>query len=279
MKKLLFLTFAVFVFSGIQAQKSDNKAMRKLIDENMDFAVEQYKFLSKNLPANRAPKSYDAKTNKVITSDMQWWCSGFYSGTLWYLYENTRNSWVKAEAEKRLADLEQEKFNTSDHDLGFKMFCSFGNAFRITHNALYKDVIFKSAASLATRYRPAIKSIQSWNSGEKLKCPVIIDNMMNLELLEWSTLMGSDKKFKEIAQNHANSTLSNHFRLNGSSFHVLDYDSSTGKIIKKVTWQGAADSSAWARGQAWGLYGFIMMYRLEKNEAYFDQAKKMRLSF
>jgi hypothetical protein len=274
MKNTLCLLLIALAMTA-QAQKSDKKRMRKLIKENISFAVSQYKLLPQNVPAGMVPRTYDAKTNKVVTTDMGAWTSGFYSSTLWYLYENTRDKQIRAEAEKRLGDLEKEKYSTYDHDLGFKMYCSFGNAFRLTNNPHYKDVIFESAKSLATRYRPIIQSLQSWNSSENLKCPVIIDNMMNLELLEWSTLMGSDSKFREIAINHANTTLSNHFRPDGSSYHALDYDLSTGNIIKKVTVQGAADSSAWARGQAWGLYGFVMMHRFEKNEAYLNQARKI----
>jgi hypothetical protein len=153
------------------------------------------------------------------------------------------------------------------------MYCSFGNAYRIFGDAAYKDVIFKAAASLATRYRPSIKAIQSWNSNERLKCPVIIDNMMNLELLHWVSDHGGESRFKEIAVTHANTTLQNHFRSDYSSYHVVDYDLNTGGVLKKITWQGAADSSAWARGQAWGLYGYTMMYRFTKNKTYLAQAQ------
>ncbi|HEU5168821.1 MAG TPA: glycoside hydrolase family 88 protein, partial [Chitinophagaceae bacterium] len=160
-----------------------------------------------------------------------------------------------------------------NHDLGFMMFCSFGNAYRITGNKTYKPTIDTSAGSLITRYRPAIQSIQSWESNDKLKCPVIIDNMMNLELLMWVAQHGGDQKLKDIAIAHANSTLERHFRPDGSSYHVLDYDPSTGKIIRKQTWQGAADESAWSRGQSWGFYGFTMMYRFTKDERYLKQAQ------
>jgi len=105
--------------------------------------------------------------------------------------------------------------------------------------------------------------------------PVIIDNMMNLELLSWVSDHGGDKKYKEIAVTHANSTIKNHFRPDFSSYHVIDYDMKTGKILQKITAQGAADSSAWSRGQAWGLYGYTMMYRFTKNKQYLKQAKNI----
>jgi len=155
------------------------------------------------------------------------------------------------------------------------MYCSFGTAYAITKDPAYKDVIFTAAGSLATRYRPSIKSIQSWNSSKTFKCPVIIDNMMNLELLEWVTQNGGDKRFHEIAVNHANTTTKNHFRPDFSSYHVIDYDLETGQVYKKLTHQGYADESAWSRGQVWGLYGYIVMYRFTKDPAYLAQARNI----
>ncbi|MEI8059011.1 MAG: glucuronyl hydrolase, partial [Ferruginibacter sp.] len=249
------------------------QSMKNMINTNMEFAAKQYKILMQNTPDTLMPRSFDASKNQLVTSDTKWWCSGFYPGSLLYIYEYTKDPVIKTEALKRLGILEKEKYYTGNHDLGFKMFCSFGNAYRIFGDSTFKEVIFKAAASLATRYRPSIKAIQSWNSNEKLKCPVIIDNMMNLELLYWVSEHGGDARFKEIAVTHANTTLQNHFRPDYSSYHVVDYDLNTGDVIKKITWQGAADSSAWARGQAWGLYGYTMMYRFTKNKAYLDLAR------
>lgn len=254
-------------------KKAPQKEMRQLIDENMKFAAAQYKVMMQLVPDTLMPRSYNVAANKLVTSDTKWWCSGFYPGSLLYIYEYTKDNAIKKEADKRLAILEKEKYYTGNHDLGFMMYCSFGNAYRITGDTTYKDVIFKAAASLATRYRPSIKAIQSWNSNDRLKCPVIIDNMMNLELLHWVSDHGGENRFKEIAVIHANTTLRNHFRPDYSSYHVVDYDLNTGGVLKKITWQGAADSSAWARGQAWGLYGYTMMYRFTKNKAYLEQAK------
>lgn len=254
-------------------QISTKSKMTKLIDEQFTFAAQQYKVLGKNVAPDVMPVTFIAKTNKVQTSDTKWWCSGFFPGTLLYIYEYTKDAEIKKEAEKRLAILEKEKHYKGNHDLGFMMYCSFGNAYRLFGKAEDKATIDTAAASLATRYRPAIKSIQSWDSSKNFKCPVIIDNMMNLELLSWATDNGADPKFKEIAISHANSTIQNHFRPDYSSYHVLDYDLATGKIMRKVTWQGAADSSAWSRGQGWGLYGFTMMYRFTKDKNYLIQAK------
>ena len=273
--KVLRLIIAFCLLSLLCFSQGNRKLMKQLIDDNMKFATQQYKVLMKNVPPDSMPRSYDASKNKVITSNTKWWCSGFYPGTLWMIYNSTKDPELKKEAEDRLAILEKEKTNKGTHDLGFMMFCSFGNAYAITHKPEYKDVIFTAASSLSARYRPTIQSIQSWDSNKNFKCPVIIDNMMNLELLEWVTKNGGDARFDQIAVNHANTTLKNHFRADNSSYHVLDYDLKSGTVARKVTHQGYSDESAWARGQAWGLYGFTVMYRFTKNKNYLDQANKI----
>ena len=266
----LTIICTILALAGIAQTRK--QSMRQLADDNLRFAAEQYKYLMKDLPPDVMPRTYNDSSKHLITSKTSWWCSGFYPGTLWLLYKATKDEALKAEAEKRLGILEKEKLNTGTHDLGFMIFCSFGNAYKITGDQHYKDVIFTAAASLSTRYRPSIASIQSWNKNSNFNCPVIIDNMMNRELLEWVAKNGGDQKINEIAVNHANTTIKNHYRPDYSSYHVVDYDLETGKIIKKATHQGYADESAWARGQAWGLYGFTLMYRFTKDAAYLSQA-------
>jgi hypothetical protein len=270
----LVLLFALVQMSFGQTASS-KKIMSKLIQDNFAFAAKQYQYLKANTPDSLMPRSYVAATGKSVTSDTKWWCSGFYPGTLWYLYAYTKDETIKKEAEKRLGILEKEKYYTGNHDLGFMIYCSFGTAYKYTNNPSYKDVVTIAAKSLSTRYRPTIKSIQSWNSSARLSCPVIIDNMMNLELLHWVSDHGGDPIFKEIAVTHANTTIANQFRSDNSSYHVVDWDLNTASVLKKITWQGAADSSAWSRGQTWGLYGYTMMYRFTKNPAYLSQAKKI----
>ncbi|WP_231560031.1 glycoside hydrolase family 88 protein [Flavobacterium gilvum] len=248
-----------------------------MIQDNFVFAEKQYQYLEKATPSNEMPKTFE--NNRNVSSDVWWWCSGFYPGTLLYIYEYTKNPSIMEEAKKRLAILDTVKYYTKNHDLGFMMFCSFGNAYRLTKNSAYKKVILQSSKSLATRYRPDAKVIQSWEVTEgalKQKGfvgPVIIDNMMNLEMLEWASHNSSDKSFANIAETHANTTIKNHFRPDFSSYHVLDYDLKTGEVRKKVTAQGYSDSSAWSRGQGWALYGYTMMYRFTKNLDYLKQAQ------
>ena len=276
-RNLIITLFFGFCLSSVAQAPKDSKLMKKLIAENFTFAEKQYQYLEKSTPIDSMPRYF--KNNIHINSDAYWWCSGFYPGTLFYIYEYTKNPTVLAEAKNRLKILDPVKNYTLNHDLGFMMYCSYGNGYRLTQNPVYKEVILESAKSLATRYRPNAKVIQSWeitDGGLQQKGfvgPVIIDNMMNLEMLEWASHNGGDKKFASIAENHSNSTIKNHFRPDYSSYHVLDYDLNTGKVLKKVTAQGAADESAWSRGQGWALYGYTMMYRFTKDPAYLKQAK------
>lgn len=241
---------------------------------NFTDAAEQYKLLMKNLPVGRFPKTWFPETGKYEFSSSEWWCSGFYPGSLLYLYEQTKDTALYNEAMRSLQHLKKEQFNTRTHDLGFMMFCSFGNANRIKPNPAYNDILLTSAKSLATRFDPVAKCIRSWDSraGDFL---VIIDNMMNLELLFWATRFSGDSTFYKIAVTHANTTLNNHFRADNSSYHVLNYDTATGNVKQKRTAQGAADESAWARGQAWGLYGYIETFRNTKDKRYLDQANRI----
>jgi unsaturated chondroitin disaccharide hydrolase len=267
MKKLTVVLF--FVFSGlILVAQPSKQAMKQLIDENLQFAVSQYKVMMKQTPADVMPRSFNKEKNELITSNTRWWCSGFYPATLWLLYSGTRDAEILAEAEKRLALQESMKTYTGNHDLGFMIHCPFGNAYEITKKPAYKEVIMTAAETLTKRYRPSIQAIQSWDSNANFKCPVIIDNMMNLELLEWAAKNGGDKKYHEIAVNHSNTTIKNQFREDNSTWHVIDYDLASGTVSRKKTHQGYADESAWARGQSWGLYGYVTMYRFTKNPVY-----------
>jgi hypothetical protein len=259
---LLLLNLSVFA----QNKERDQK-MKQLIAENYALADSQYTYMMKLLPSDKMPQSYDAKSNQILTREITWWCTGFYPGSLLYIYEQTKDEHLKTEALRALKVIEPNQFYTGNHDLGFMMFCSYGNAYRLFKDEKYKQIIFNAAASLATRYRPAMKSIQSWNKNQYFNCPVIIDNMMNLEMMNWVSQHGGDAKYQQIAETHSNTTMKEFYRPDYSSFQVVDFDQTTGKVLRKTTHQGAANTSAWSRGQAWGLYGFITMYRDTKNEA------------
>ncbi|GAB3898715.1 glycoside hydrolase family 88 protein [Spirosoma agri] len=202
------------------------------------------------------------------------WTSGFFPGELWYLYEYTgRGAWAD-QARRFTANLEREKLNTGTHDMGFKLYCSYGNGYRLTGDKAYQEIIVQGARSLIKRFKPTAGIIRSWDHHKEVwQCPVIIDNMMNLELLFAATRLTGDSTFYKIAVTHAKTTIQNHYRPDHSSYHVVDYDTLTGKVLKKNTHQGFSDESAWARGQAWGLYGYTMCYRETNDPQFLKQAE------
>ncbi len=221
-----------------------------------------------------SPRTIENGNLKLVTS--RDWTSGFFPGVLWMLYEYTGKDEWKKEAQQYTSNIEREKTNGTSHDMGFKIYCSFGNGYRLTNDPHYKEVIIESAKTLSTRFNSKIGCLRSWDHHEDTwKFPVIIDNMMNLELLFAATKLTGDSGFYKIAVSHADMTMKNHYRPDFSSYHVVDYDPATGKVIKKNTHQGYADESAWSRGQAWGLYGYTMCYRETKNPAYLNHAEKI----
>jgi hypothetical protein len=268
-----FLLPGILSCTGPKSLKKD-PALLSSIQQNFTEAASQYRHMMKVLPADKFPRSYDEKSNKLVTSGSDWWCSGFYPGTILYLYEETKDETLYSEAMRMLKLLEKEKNNTGTHDLGFMMFCSFGNANRIAAKPEYKEILLTSARSLSTRFNSKVGCIKSWDS-KPSDFLVIIDNMMNLELLFWATEVSGDSSFYHTAVTHANTTIKNHFRPDNSSYHVINYHPETGAIQEKRTAQGYADESAWARGQAWGLYGFVVTYRATKDKKYLDQAVKI----
>ena len=272
-KNKLLSAIALLLTTGLLAQQKQEPLLQ-VIDKALVNAVSQYKYMAAHLPAGVLPKTYLA-TKKLETSSSSWWCSGFYSGSLLYLYEYSHDTAMLNEALRRNTLLEKEQYNKGTHDLGFMMFCSFGNANRLQPSKTYDEILLNSAKSLSTRFNPTVACIQSWNANAKWKFPVIIDNMMNLELLFWATKYSGDSSFYKLAVTHANTTIKNHFRPDYSSYHVVDYDPATGAVRMKQTAQGFADESAWARGQAWGLYGYTVMYRATKDAKYLTQANRI----
>ncbi|SDL12416.1 Glycosyl Hydrolase Family 88 [Catalinimonas alkaloidigena] len=204
------------------------------------------------------------------------WTSGFYPGVLWMLYDYSGNQQLKQAAQAWTAGLEQEKWNGRTHDMGFKIYCSFGQGYRLTDDPHYRDVIVQGARTLMTRFRPTVGALRSWDHHQdEWAFPVIIDNMMNLELLFAATRLTGDSSFYSVARQHALTTLHNHYRPDASSFHVVSYDTLTGQPLAHQTHQGYADESAWARGQAWGLYGFTMTYRETREAQFLEHAHRI----
>ncbi len=245
------------------------------VKQEFESAAKQYEgMLAAHPDLTKFPQSTNPDGSpRDMKSD--WWCSGFFGGSLWYLYEYTHDPKWKEAAERWTMAVEKEQYNTGTHDLGFMLYCPFGNGYRLTQNETYKNIMLTGAKSLATRFNPQVGLIKSWNKfQQKYDYPVIIDNMMNLEFLFWAAKTSGDKSLYNISVTHADNTLKNHFRADNSSYHVICYGPN-GEVLAKKTHQGAADESAWARGQAWGLYGYTVMYRETKDPKYLAQAHKI----
>lgn len=276
--RCLFL-FGIF-WAGVFASCGENREDRlwKETGKCLDFSVEQALRMAQSLADQPESLPLTFEEGKLKTCGAEWWTSGFFPGTLWYLYEHSHHPALKKWAEIYTNRLKGQIYNTTTHDLGFIIFCSFGNAYRITGDTSYRSAVYQASVSLANRFNPVVGCMRSWDPApwnEQWKYPVLIDNMMNLELLMWSAEAFVNSTFSEVACAHAETTLKNHFRDDNSSYQVVSYDPFTGRAEKKQTFQGYNDASAWARGQAWGLYGCTMMYRETKDENYLQQAVRI----
>ena len=218
---------------------------------------------------NRFPRTYE--NGKLVTVDAYDWTSGFFAGDLWLAYELTGDEALAEAARKYTAQLYEIKDFTGHHDLGFMIYCSYGRQWANFQEPEVLQVIIDAANSLCTRFNPNIGQIRSWDFGE-WNYPVIVDNLMNLEMLFFASKMTGDKKYYDVAVKHADTTLENHFRPDGSSYHVVSYNND-GSIESKGTFQGFAHESSWARGQAWTVYGYTMCYRETGDEKYLAHAE------
>ncbi|MFZ4862777.1 glucuronyl hydrolase [Sphingobacterium sp. Mn56C] len=278
LKSSLFVAVAAALFAF---QNPDLKSKPKIkpsltkefVVKELHDATAQYKIMAARTPLQRMPKTYYADKDSLETSNTSWWTSGFYPGTLLYLYEFQKDPVLWTEIEKRLHILEKEQFNKGTHDLGFMLYCSFGAANRLKPNPQYKAVLLQGAESLSSRYNKNVEAIRSWDHNkDKWQFPVIIDNMMNLEFLNWASRESGNPKYADIARKHSDKTIKHHFRSDFSSYHVVDYDTLSGAVRHQHTAQGFSHASAWSRGQAWGLYGYVMMYRDTRDKAYLAQS-------
>ncbi|MDR2621630.1 MAG: glycoside hydrolase family 88 protein [Dysgonamonadaceae bacterium] len=278
--KLVLLAFVLIPLTVSCQSKQKKKA--EFIKENVKFAVAQTDNMLKTV-GEHTGKNYPRtmKNNgELAVTNMYDWTSGFFPGTLWYLYELTDDARWKDAAEKWTVSLEPLKGFTGTHDLGFMMYCSYGNAERLASKPGYKDVLIETANSLCSRFSEKTGVIKSWNSFRPwndttlFHYPVIIDNMMNLEMLFFASKVSGDKKYYDIAVKHADATLKNHFRDDFGTYHVLAYDTASPSVQAKCTAQGFSDNSTWARGQAWAIYGFTVVYRETKDPKYLEAAIK-----
>ncbi|MFB9052684.1 glycoside hydrolase family 88 protein [Formosa undariae] len=287
--KIFKLTTAVFCMALLLScnNKADKKAKSEEVvavasktneDVILDKSVVKIKTTLQNL------KSADSFPRNITKGNKDWnlvgvkdWCSGFWPGTLWYAYEYSKDPEILAGAEKFTAPLKTIAYTPAEnHDIGFMVYCSYGNGYRLTGNEEYKTILLAAADTLATLYNPKVGTILSWpGMKHKFQYNTIIDNMMNLELLFWAAKNGGDKSLYDIANSHAEVSMKYLVRPDYSIYHVISFDEKTGEFIKGATHQGYADESMWARGQGWGIYGFAMSYRETGNEEFLTTSQKL----
>jgi len=279
--KLIF-SFLTVILLLICSCTSKQAPSEKFIEENTEFICKQLQNQIQTIEngENGLNPVTLKKNGSVFYCNYTDWRSGFFPGTIWYLYELTKDTSYLSLAKKYTLSIEDAKDLTWHHDVGFMIGCSFGNGYRLTGDEHYKEVIVQAARSLSTRFRQPAGIIQSWDvvrgwqSERGWECPVIIDNMMNLELLFEATRLSGDSSFYRIALSHADRTLAEHFRPDGSCYHVVDFSLTDGSVRARQTAQGYVNKSAWSRGQAWAIYGFTVCYRETGEQKYLDQALK-----
>jgi unsaturated chondroitin disaccharide hydrolase len=278
MKNLLIVIgFAIAFLFGCTNENSQKER-----EENMDFVAKSFDVASQHLSnaidqyqdITKFPRSTNPD-GSLHTRAANNWVSGFFPGSLWYMYEYSSDEKFKEAAIKWTEALDAQQYNTGTHDVGFIINCSYGNGKRLTGNEDYSPIIIETARSLSTRFNENVGCIKSWDWSKEWKFPVIIDNMMNLELLFKASKLSGNDAFRNIAIEHANTTMEHHYRPDNSCYHVVDYDPETGEVVAKITHQGYNAESTWSRGQAWGLYGYTVCYRETKDQKYLDQANKI----
>lgn len=285
LKSLFFIGLLIFTVGCKNSKGKDITAAEKAVsidlnqqindcETQLEIAVPKLTDLTKH------PRLIETNGTewKEVTNNKLVWTSGFYPGILWYAYQVTGNERWKNEAIKRTEVFEEYKNITEHHDIGFMMFPAYGNGYEIGGKKEYKDVLLASAKSLASRFNPKVGTIRSWSNKMHPRWQqhiTIIDNMLNLELLFWAAKHGGDSKYYDIAVKHAETTMKNHFRPDLTSWHVIEYDSISGAILNRHTKQGYADDSRWSRGQAWGVYGYTMVYKETKDKKFLDFAQKI----
>lgn len=276
---LIYVTVLVMCFISCNHVTKQNDT-HSWIDSTLYYCQVQAEKTLKSIPSvDKIPNSIDSeKKNWTYTSVGSWTC-GFWPGILWYLYENTRDDFWKNAAEKVTDQIVPFGYKKArNHDLGFIMMTSLGNGYRLTGNHTYKKGLLNAADSLSVLYNPIVGTLLSWpNMVEKENWPhnTIIDNMMNLELLFWAAKNGGSQRLYDIAYQHAKTTMKYQFRNDYSCYHVAVYDTIDGHFIKGVTHQGLSDNSMWARGQAWAIYGYTMVYRETRDTIFLNFAQKV----
>ena len=291
-RRILFCMATVAISQISMAQKVQTAALVPTldVDKQLQYCHKQVKRALTELQQKDGSYDYTMEPRNILKGDKQkgWncrkatpeeWCDGFWPGILWMDYQNTKDEAVRKAAEGYTESLKGIAYRPCyDHDIGFLMFCSYGKGYEVNHSQEYKNVILASADSLATLFNPIVGTILSWPREVKPRNwphNTIMDNMMNLDMMFWAAKNGGNKLLYDLAVTHAKTTMQNHFRPDGSCYHVAVYDTISGNFIKGVTHQGYSDDSMWSRGQSWAIYGYTMVYRYTHNRMFLDFAQKV----
>lgn len=291
-RRILFCMAMVAISQISMAQKVQTAAQVPTldVDKQLQYCHKQVKRALTELQQKDGSYDYTMEPRNILKGDKQkgWncrkataeeWCDGFWPGILWMDYRNTKDEAVRKAAEGYTESLKGIAYRPCyDHDIGFLMFCSYGKGYEVNHSQEYKNVILASADSLATLFNPIVGTILSWPREVKPRNwphNTIMDNMMNLDMMFWAAKNGGNKLLYDLAVTHAKTTMQNHFRPDGSCYHVAVYDTISGNFVKGVTHQGYSDDSMWSRGQSWAIYGYTMVYRYTRNRMFLDFAQKV----
>ena len=288
--RIFFLVSALFLVNGMMAQNKLDAKQGLDVDKQLQYCHKQVCRALEELKQKDGSYDYTMEPRNILKGDKQkgWncrkatpeeWCDGFWPGILWMDYQNTKDEAVRKAAEGYTESLKGIAYRPCyDHDIGFLMFCSYGKGYEVNHSQEYKNVILASADSLATLFNPIVGTILSWPREVKPRNwphNTIMDNMMNLDMMFWAARNGGNKLLHDLAVTHAKTTMQNHFRPDGSCYHVAVYDTINGNLIKGVTHQGYSGDSMWSRGQSWAIYGYTMVYRYTRNKMFLDFAQKV----
>ena len=291
-RRILFCMATIAISQISMAQKVLTAAQVPTLDveKQLQYCHKQIKRALAELQQKDDSFDYTMEPRNILKGDKQkgWncrkatpeeWCDGFWPGILWMDYQNTKDEAVRKAAEGYTESLKGIAYRPCyDHDIGFLMFCSYGKGYEVNHSQEYKNVILTSADSLATLFNPIVGTILSWPREVKPRNwphNTIMDNMMNLDMMFWAARNGGNKLLYDLAVTHAKTTMQNHFRPDGSCYHVAVYDTISGDFVKGVTHQGYSDDSMWSRGQSWAIYGYTMVYRYTRNRMFLDFAQKV----
>ena len=261
--------------------------MNRCLKETLAKTMEKLSWVSESakekIPYTTINGVYDDRASMDMSKcdradGINWWCNGFWAGMLWMMYSQTHDERYAdiARLTERKLDACFDLFYGLHHDVGFMWMPSAVNDYRLTGDKDARRRAFHAATLLAGRFNPVGRFIRAWND---LPSRAIIDCMLNIPILYWASEELGDPRFRQIAMMHADTVMKTFIRENGSVRHIVEFDPNTGDVVCDYGGQGYAQGSSWTRGQAWGLYGFMMSYAHTGEQRYLDTAIRIAKYF